>query len=178
VRFRNHHAGCCGFNPTRPDGSEWTHVLTLHDGSTVHADTPEEIIEELVPGFTSLDEQGRLRARVRLSERVAAASQEVRINAAIAQGILDPADPDSAALIDVLRADKGQSMLLETEDDPGVQAAWQPEPTLVLLATRYAPHTDYPPVTGNVSYIDPSTDAALLASLNRAQIFDYWTSAT
>ena len=65
-----------------------------------------------------------------------------------------------------------------TEDDPGVQAAWQPEPTLVLLATRYAPHTDYPPVTGNVSYIDPSTDAALLASLNRAQIFDYWTSAT
>ena len=52
MRFRNHHAGCCGFNPTRPDGSEWTHVLTLHDGSTVHADTPEEIIEELVPGFT------------------------------------------------------------------------------------------------------------------------------
>ena len=48
----------------------------------------------------------------------------------------------------------------------------------MLLATRYAPHTDYPPVTGNVSYIDPSTDAALLASLNRAQIFDYWTSAT
>ena len=76
MRFRNHHAGCCGFNPTHPDGTEWAHLLTLHDGSTVHADTAAEIIEELVPGYTSLSPDARRAARVRLAERLASASQE------------------------------------------------------------------------------------------------------
>jgi hypothetical protein len=176
MRFRNHHAGCCGFNPTRPDGSEWDHVLTLHDGSTVHADTAAEVLEEIIEAYTSFDERGRLAARTRLAEQLASASQEVRIRSAIAQGTLDPADSDHAGLMDVLRADKAQSMSLETEDAPGVPAAWVPETMLVLVATRYAPHTAYPRITGNVAYLDPSDDDALLASLARAQIFDYWCS--
>ena len=49
MMVRTHHAGCCGHNPTRPDGSEWAHVLTLHDGSVVYADTPAEVLDEL-PG--------------------------------------------------------------------------------------------------------------------------------
>lgn len=176
MRFRNHHAGCCGFNPTHPDGTEWAHLLTLHDGSTVHADTAAEIIEELVPGYTSLGDEARAAARTRIAERLASASQEARIQAAVARGVLDLADPDQAALLDVLRADKGQGMLLEAEDAPGVQADWVPEPTLVLVATRYAPHTDRPRVGGNVVYLDPSADEALLVSLRDAQIFDYWAA--
>nr|NLI51495.1 hypothetical protein [Propionibacterium sp.] len=176
MRFRNHHAGCCGFNPTRPDGSEWAHLLTLHDGSTVHADTAAEVVEELVPGYTSLPDAARAAARIRIAERLATASQEARIQAAVARGALDPADPDQAALLDILRADKGQSMLLETEDAPGDQADWLPEPTLVLVASRYAPHTDHDRIGGNVVYLDPSSDEALLASLRDAQIFDYWAS--
>jgi len=178
MRFRNHHAGCCGFNPTRPDGSEWAHLLTLHDGSTVHADTAAEIIEELVPGYTSLEPDARAAARTRIAERLASASQEARIQAAIAHGGLDPADPHQAALLDILRADKGQTMLLETEDDPGAQADWVPEPMLVLVATRYAPHTAREPIGGNVTYLDPSSDEALLLSLRDAQIFDYWAADT
>ncbi len=176
MRFRNHHAGCCGFNPTRPDGTEWAHLLTLHDGSTVHADTAAEIIEELVPGYTSLGPDARARARTRIAERLASASQEARIQAAVAVGGLDPADPDHAALLDILRADKGQTMQLETEDAPGEGADWVPEPTLVLVATRYAPHTGDRRIGGNVTYLDPSSDEALLASLRDAQVFDYWAS--
>ncbi len=176
MRFRNHHAGCCGFNPTRPDGTEWDHVLTLHDGSTVHADTAAEIIEEIIPAYTSFDDAGRLAARTRLAERLASASQEVRIKAAIARGTIDPADAGHAGLVDVLRADKAQSMLLETEDAPGVPASWVPETMLVLVATRYSPHTDFPRIEGNVAYLDPSSDEAFLASLTQAQVFDYWTS--
>lgn len=176
MRFRNHHAGCCGFNPTRPDGSEWAHLLTLHDGSTVHADTAGEVIEELVPGYTSLPPAAQAAARVRIAERLAVASQEARIQAAVARGAVDPADPDQAALLDILRADKGQSMRLETEDAPGTQADWVPEPVLVLVATRYAPHAAQEPIGGNVVYLDPSSDEALLASLRDAQIFDYWAS--
>lgn len=177
MRFRNHHAGCCGFNPTHPDGSEWAHLLTLHDGSTVHADTAAEIIEELLPGYTSLDAAAQVGARVRLAERLASASQEARIHAAVRRGALDPVDPAQAPLLDVLRADKAQSMLLEEVDGvPGAQADWLPEPALVLVATRYAPHTGHERIGGNVAYLDPSTDESLLVSFRDAQIFDYWAS--
>lgn len=176
MRFRNHHAGCCGFSTTRPDGTEWAHVLTLHDGSTVHADSAAEILEELIDAYTSLDAAAQRAARIRLAERLAVAAQDVRIKAAIAGGRLDETDPDDAALIDVLRADKSQSMLLETEDAPGRQADWEPDPTLVLVSTRYAPHTDHPLIGGNVAYLDPSGDEALLGSLRDAQIFDYWSA--
>lgn len=177
MRFRNFHAGCCGFNPTRPDGTEWPHVMTLHDGSSVHADTPAEILEELIPAYTALDDEARGTARTRLASRLAVAAQDVLIRAAQRTGALDETDPDQAALLDFLRADKGQSMLLETEDAPGAQADWLPEPPLVLLATRYAPHTGYPPIGGNVRYLDPSDESALLNSLRDAQIFDYWAAA-
>ena len=111
-----------------------------------------------------------------MAERLASASQEARIQAAIAAGRLDPADPDQAALLDVLRADKGQGMFLETEDAPGVQADWVPEPALVLLDCHYAPAAPRPRIGGNVCYLDTADDEALLASLTRAQIFDYWAS--
>lgn len=174
MRYRNHHAGCCGFSPTRPDGSEWPRVLTLPDGSTVHADTAAELMAELVGGYDGLDAAGRAESRERLAHRLAAAGQEARIAAAVARGDLDVASPDGAALADVLRASKSMSLLLELDEAPGEQAPWLARPTLVLVASGYAPHTDYPRITGNVCYIDPADDEALLTSLAQAQVLHYW----
>lgn len=176
MRFRNHHAGCCGYNPTRPDGTPWQHLITLHDGSTVHADSAAEIIEELVPGYTSLDADAARAVRVQLAERLAGLSQEARVQLAVRDGVLNPADADDAALIDILRADKAQPVLLELPDAPGEQADWLPETTLVLVATQYAPHTATPRVGGNAVYVDPSDDDALLRSLHDARIYDYWSA--
>lgn len=151
--------------------------MTLHDGSTVHADSAAEILEELIPAFTSLTESDQQAARRRLAVQLASASQEVRVRAARANGVLDDGQ-DSAALVDVLRADKALSMRLSTEDAPDEPADWLGEPALVLVATQYSPHADYPRIGGNVAYIDPSSDAALLTSLREAGVFDYWTASS
>lgn len=177
MRFRNHHAGCCGYNPTRPDGTEWAHIFTLHDGSTIHADTAAEVIEEILPGYGLLDEEGRRTARGRLAQRLASQGQEVHVALAVRAGRLDPADPQDAALIDILRADKALSMRLEDADAPGGAAEWVPETPLVLVATSYEPHTGYPRIAGNTAWLDPTTDASLLTSLREAGFFDYWTNS-
>lgn len=174
MRFRNHHAGCCGFSPTRPDGTEWPHVLALHDGSTVHADTPAEVLDELIDGYSALPEAERLAARARAAESLAQSAQEARVDEAVRRGLLDPSDADDAALLDILRAPKGLSLFLEAEDAPGEQAAWLPLPELVLLTTSYAPHTAYPPIGGNVVWIDPSDEQAYLDSLRAGGVHDYW----
>lgn len=176
--LRNHHAGCCGFNPTHPAGGQWSHVLALHDGSTVYADTAAEVVEELIEGYPTLDAGARLSARVRLAEEMAALAQDLRIDQAVARGVLDPADPEQAALVEILRADKSASLLLELDDAPGDQAPWLPLPELVLVTSSYAPHTSYPAVEGNVVWVDPSDDAALLASFRTVGVFDYWAAAS
>lgn len=176
MRFRNHHAGCCGLNPTRPDGSEWSHVLGLHDGSTAHADTAAEVLEELLPGYLAADADGRRSRRIAHAHRVASAAQEVRITETVARGLLDTDDPDQATLLQVLRADKALSLLLETDDSPGEQAAWLALPELVLVATSYSPHEGPGRIDGNVVWLDPDTEDGYLRSLRDAGAYDYWTA--
>ena len=53
---------------------------------------------------------------------------------------------------------------------------WEFDLRLVLLASDYAPHTDLEPPTGNILFIDDSSDLSLLASLNRAGVVDWITT--
>lgn len=178
MRDRNHHAGCCGLNPTRPDGSEWQHVLALRDGSVVHADSAAEIIDELIPGYELLDDEGRRAARIEHAHRLALAAQEARIATETATGTLDPSDPGVAPLLSLLRAPRSEALAFETEDAPGVPAPWLGAPQLVLVTTTYEPHGTTPPVTGNVAWLDPDTEAGYLASLGEAGVFSYWANAS
>ncbi len=174
MKLRNHHAGCCGTNPTRRDGTEWPHVLLLHDGSMLHADTAGEIVEELVPGYARADDAGRLRLRIAHAQRTALAAQELRIAHAEASGLLAADGADEGPLVDIMRLDKGESLLLETDDRPGAQADWEPDLPLYLVTTSYAPHAEHPPIGGNVLWLDPTSDAAYLTSLAAARIYSYW----
>ncbi len=166
MKFRNHHAGCCGFNPTRADGTEWPRILTLPDGSTVHADTATEVLEELVDGYAEADPVGRERLR-RL--HAASAAQAVQHRLLVGAGVRDD-DP----VAELMLADKDQSLLLETDDAPGRQADWWGEPALVLVTTSYAPHGVHPPIGGHVVWLDPTTEDAYLRSLRDAGAYDYW----
>lgn len=104
MKIVNHHAGCCGYHPVRPDGQQWAHVLGLAGGSSVHADSPGEILGELIPGYGDLpDEASRRRARERHALEVGVAHQQVRIDEAVAAGLVDPGDPADADLMALLR---------------------------------------------------------------------------
>ncbi len=175
MRNRNHHAGCCGINPTRPDGTEWPVVLALPDGSTVQADTPAEALEELMPGYLTLDDRDRSAARVRHGRDTAGKLQEALIRAAASDG-LDPNAAEAEGLLDVLRADKRESLFLELPHAPGVQAPWLPRPALVLLTTSYAPHGAHPRIGGNVVWLDPSSEEGYLSSLGATSAFSFWAA--
>lgn len=176
MKFRNHHAGCCGLNPTRPDGTEWAHVMLLHDGSQVHADTPAEVLGELMPGYERLDDEQRRLARIGHAERLALAAQEAKIAAATASGNLDPLDPDAGGLMVVLRSARSEALQFEDDDAPGEPMPWLGSPELVLVTTSYAPHGDVPRVEGNVQWLDPETDESYLASLRDTGLFSYWAA--
>ncbi len=177
MRFRNFHAGCCGYVPTRADGSEWSHVLTLRDGSTVYADTAEEVLAELVEGWSDMSEDARGEALVSHAADAALEAQRQRIEAAALQGRLDRSDADDRALVQFLEADKRASLLLELPDAPGVQADWSGAVDLVLLTTSYAPYGEHPPIGGRVVWLDPTDPVSYLASLRTVGLYDYWTLA-
>lgn len=149
--------------------------MALHDGSMVHADTSTEVLDELIPGYERLDEPGRRTARIDHAERLAQATQEARIATAAAAGDLDPTEPEAAGLLLLLRAARSVPIVLETEDAPGHPAPWLGEPTLVLVTTTYAPHTDAAPVGGNVVWLDPHSEESYLGSLRDTGLFSYWT---
>lgn len=174
MRFRNFHAGCCGYVPTRSDGSEWSHVLTLRDGSTVYAEAAEEVLDEMIEGWARLPEDARREALLAHAATAALEAQQQRIDAAVAAGAIDRADPDDRGLVEILEADKRASFLLELPDAPGRQADWFAPVDLVLLTTSYAPHGEHPPIGGRVVWLDPSDPAAYLRSLGAAGLYDYW----
>lgn len=179
MKYVNHHHGCSGFVPTKPDGSEWAHLLVLEDGAVVHADTETEALESLIPGYADLpreDAQARRRARIGHAERLAATLQERRIEAAIAQGRLNPADPDDELLIRILRLPKSEGLLLASPDAPGEQSLWEGPIGLVLVRTSYAPHTEVPPALGRVTWLDPSEERAYLDSLRESGLRNYWAA--
>lgn len=174
MRFRNFHAGCCGYVPTRADGSEWSHVLTMRDGSTVYADSVDEVVEELIPGWADFTEDARGDALIRHAADAAADAQQRRIAEAVSRGALDLSDPDAAGVLFVLEADKQVSLRLETPDRPGEQADWEGPVELVLLRTSYQPHGEAPPIGGHTVWLDPSDPASFLLSLRAAGVNDYW----
>ena len=148
--------------------------MALHDGSMVHADTPTEVLDELIPGYARLDRPGRRTARIDHAERLAQTAQEARIASAAAVGDLDPTDPDAAGLLIVLRAPRSVPMVLEDEDAPGEPAPWLGDPALILVTTTYAPHSGAAPVRGNVAWLDPSSEESYLGSLKDTGLFSYW----
>ena len=188
VKVVNHHAGCCGFNPVRPDGTQWGHVLGLPGGGSVHADSPAEILAELIPGYANLqDESARRRARESHAREVGGRHQQHRIDAAVADGLVDPEDPDDAALIGLLREVACRPIALaradeNTADDPGASGprdgpSWGGAVRLVCLTTAYAPYGELPPPAGQVDWIDPVEEERYLVSLRRIGALDYWSEA-
>lgn len=169
----NHHAGCCGFQPIRPDGTEWSHVFALPGGGSIHADTPGEVLAALLPGYAGLDAADALAARTRHAHEAAAFAQEALIADAARRGDLDDSTPDGAALAAILRHDRATPIHLAAPGsaDP---VPWAGALPLVLVTTTYAPHSAAAAPTGHVRWLDPTAEQHYLDSLRAAGAADYW----
>lgn len=153
--------------PTRTDGSLYRYEL-VYAGHThrTYADTPIELVEALIEGYETMNEQARWEARLLYAIRVQV----------LVQAELNLAESFASLPLDV------QTILQGPRHDPPVVPRWAHPVPLVLVASFYAPAALIPrPVRDqgmapNVLWIDPSDDDSLLASLHDLGVVSVYTS--
>ena len=158
--------------PPHPGGEQWAYVVTALSGTTYYVDTASEIIKATLAGYDEPEFLGDDLALVAHYDDLvgyATALQKSIVATAIERDDFDPIsvseDVFSALLAERLIPFEGIP-LNDTPDDSRVELEWgQPVP-LVLLATDYQPFTERPVPTGNITWLDPSTEVNYLRSLH------------
>lgn len=146
----------------RDGNTPWYAALTQSDGSTVFADTITELVQHLIPGYapdasTAEGARDALDVRYNFSVEEAAIIQAGVIAAASGLGIFSAATTSEDDL----------GILFSPKDaTPTGFAEWKLNVPLVLISTDYAPFTDIQAPTGQVQFIDPSTDLTLIKSMS------------
>ena len=150
--------------PTRPDGSAYAFCAYINaDVDVVFADSYQEILEVLIPGYAQLSGADAARARIALAQAVAAQVQ----GAILAQASEDGIEP----------TDEEWAVLAAPRDQPQPRADWWTCPIpLVAVETSYEPFTQVPrPASGlaagadpaeNLWWIRPGEDEEFLRSLH------------
>jgi hypothetical protein len=166
--------------PPHPGGEQWAYVVTALSGTTYYADTPGEIIEETLAGYDELlcasdDEPEFLGDDLALVARYddlvgyATALQKSIVATAIERDGFDPVsvseDVLSALLAERLIPFEGIAVS-DDHNDERVNLAWDQPVPLVLMATDYLPFTERHLPTGNITWLDPTTELTYLRSLH------------
>jgi hypothetical protein len=170
--------------PERPGGGPWPYVAVTLSGLTYLADSVTEIIEATLPGYADLkfvdgagnvefiDEGNDVALVMRYVDLIgyAAGLQESLVGTAIERGDFDPA----LASEDVLTALFAERIvpfegvpLTDDVNDERVNLEWELEVPLVLMTSDYVPFTERPAPTGNIVWLDPTTELTYLRSLDR-----------
>lgn len=139
-------------------------ALSIRIGSReVRADRNDELLAAVI-GPEYLDEDDpELLFLMRLEHAIviATAVQESIVAAAVEAGDLDETTDE----------DTWTQLLAERETaDPGVR--WQHNVPLVLVTALFAPYTDRDRPLGNVAWVDPIDDVAMLDSLQGLGIIE------
>lgn len=148
--------------PVHPDGSGYAYCMYLPGYTDVmFADSIEELLAGLLPGYPDMDEPEQAYQRIRLAQRAAAQVQAE---------VLAEVDPDSVS------ADEWRTLTApRTVSQP--RADWWTCPVpLVVVETGYEPFTDVPrPASGladgradaeNLWWVRPAEDEDFLISLH------------
>lgn len=176
--IRNSRAGDeAPLSPTHEDGTRYPFSIHFDGAKYIgYADTPEELLGLLIPGYLDLSPQEQQVARIRLAISVQVATQ-ARINA--------EADPDAwDALSDAEKEVLQGSRLQQPRgwgDADGMGDVWDSEVVLVLVETGYAPYSEVDrPISGiadvvnppNILWLRPVDDWDFLESLAAAGFID------
>lgn len=150
-------------HPDREDGSLWPYAVVDLAGVTYYADTATEIIDVGIPGYAEMDRDTALITRYDDIVAYADALQECLVAQAIEKGYFDP----TAVSEDILTTVMCERFIPYEPLVDELPLEWPGDlPPLVLLRSDYTPFSDRPVPTGNVVWLDPSTELSYLMSLN------------
>jgi len=148
--------------PRKEDGSQFEFEMLADGGnSRVYADTSEELLGYLIPGYEALDEVEQLTSRILYANTAAVALQAYAVSEA-----------------DVELTEEERAILEAPRDVPPQVVVWESEVPLVLVTTYYQPQGDLPRPTGralgigeegaNLIWLDPIGETELIFSLAQA----------
>jgi hypothetical protein len=166
IRTRN--ASSAAEPPAPPLKGDQSYYLfeMIYDGGSwrAWADTPDELLDALVPEYTGLTSpRERAAARIRLALRL-----QVQL-----QAQLDTA-PELAQCTEEQR-----TVLLSSRENPPSVQVWDAPVPLVLVSTFYRPEGRMPRPTGPAEaliWIDPGDAWSLLRSLHQAGVVGLYAS--
>lgn len=151
--------------PVSPTGSLFRYALVRGE-MTSFSDDLSDLVGAVIPGYSSLiDDEAALLARWQCS---AATATQVQQLIAAGEG-LDPA-VESEDVLTAVFTDRANPLPVEL-----VGASWDHPVPLVLLATDYEPFTSAARPSGNVRFIDSSTERAFLRSLADLGVLSFYT---
>jgi hypothetical protein len=178
------HDGSGAAPPERPDGGPWPYAAVTLSGDTYFADSVTEIIEATLPGYADLkfvddagnveliDEGNDVALVMRYDDLIGYATglQESLVGTAIERANFDPTSVSE----DVLTALFAERIVpfegvpySDDVNDERVNLEWELEVPLVLITSDYVPFTERPAPTGNIIWLDPTTELTYLRSLDR-----------
>ena len=137
--------------PLKEDNTLYPYCMFYEgDQSIAYADTPEELLEFLIPGYLEKDETGRLESRILLAH-----AAQVRVQAVIvAESPQDQLDALSDTEKNVLLGSRATQPHGWGEGPMG--DVWDSEIPLILVESAYAPYSDIDqPISGIADVIDP-----------------------
>ena len=170
--------------PERLDGGPWPYAAVTISGQTYFADSVTEIIEATLSGYADLkfvddagnvefiDEGNDVALVMRYDDLIGYATglQQSVVGTAIERGDFDPA----AVSEDVLTALFAERIVpfegvpfSDDVNDERVNLEWELDVPLVLMTSDYMPFTERPAPTGNIFWLDPTTELTYLRSLDR-----------
>jgi len=144
------------------DTVEGAFALRLGD-RTVRADRNDELLAAVIGDEYLQEDDPELLFLVRLEQAVmiATAVQESIVAAAVDAGDLDEFTGEGV----------WTTLLAERESaDPGVR--WEHRVPLVLVTSLFAPYTDRDKPVGNIAWVDPIDDVAMLDSLQALGVIE------
>jgi hypothetical protein len=166
VLTRNPREGVAPEIPQRPEGGLYRFELIFDNGGyRAYADTVTELCEQLIEGYSELDDDV-MQAAARIQHAVRA---QVLLQAAIvAEADLSSCSPEE------------QEVLFGSRHVPPVLEVWEADVALVLVDTYYEPLGRLPrpegrprgggPEGSNLIWIRPADEAELLESLADAGV--------
>lgn len=130
--------------PTHEDGTLYPYAMFYSGYKFIaYADSPGDLLSELVSGYAERDDEGRLRARIALAVDAQIAAQ-ARINADLNEQTWDGLSEQEKTVLQSPRFEQ-----------PSVDV-WSSSVPLVLVDTGYAPYTRLDrPISGIADVVNP-----------------------